>query len=245
MGVADHAHACAFSTSRVTRSRYRHPTTRRNRRRCGGKTGSPQTGRYRVATALPRRWSIGSRGQTVLRGLVASRKTPGVFAALRRGVRRIQRERHSHRRGSPRARPSCCGHAAPIYWRSSEHDAVLLWRKLEFAGLTGRRQWWRNLSRRQRRGGFDVTSPAVCCACRPIAQHRAPGAVGRIPYFDANIVVSPGRLLAYHATRVRHLWRRQQTVPRIMGPPGLEPRLPASARVTPPVVASGKASAPT
>ena len=67
--------------------------------------------------------------------------------------------------------------------------------------------------------------PAACCACRPTAQHRAPGAVGRIPYFDANMVVSPSRLLAYHATRVWHLWRRQQTVPRIMGPPGLEPRL--------------------
>jgi len=50
-----------------------------------------------------------------------------------------------------------------------------LWRKLEFAGLTGRRQWWRNLSRLQRRGGFDVTFGAARRHAVPVGRQRNTG----------------------------------------------------------------------
>ena len=144
-------------------------------------------------------------------------------------------------------------HAAPIYWRSSEHGPMLFcW------GENGNLRAWTI-------GANGVATYLACRAEVASAQSLVPpgGMPGGMmclsangstpntavlwawmPYFDANTVVSPGRLLAYDATafgsfgdgsgQLRILWDRQDW------------NLGFSfCKFTPPVVANGKLYVPT
>jgi len=144
-------------------------------------------------------------------------------------------------------------HAAPIYWRSSEHGPMLFcW------GENGNLRAWTI-------GANGVTTYLACSAEVASAQSPVPpgGMPGGmmclsteggtpntavlwacIPYLDANMMVSPGRLLAYDATsfstfgdgnkQLRVLWDSQDW------------NLGFSfCKFTPPVVANGKLYVPT
>jgi hypothetical protein len=144
-------------------------------------------------------------------------------------------------------------HAAPVYWRSAEHGPMLFcW------GENGNLRAWTI-------GGNGVATYIACSAEVASAQSPVPpggmpggmmclsadGAASNtavlwacIPYLDANMVVSPGRLLAYDATsfgtfgdgskQLRVLWDSQNW------------NLGFSfCKFTPPVVANGKLYVPT
>jgi hypothetical protein len=119
-------------------------------------------------------------------------------------------------------------HAAPIYWRSSEHGPMLFcW------GENGNLRAWTISANGV--ATYLACSAEVASAQSPVPPGGMPGGMmclsangstpntavlwGCIPYFDANTVVSPGRLLAYDATafgsfgdgsgQLRILWDRQ------------------------------------
>jgi hypothetical protein len=100
-------------------------------------------------------------------------------------------------------------HAVPIYWRSSEHGPMLFcW------GENGNLRGW-NVGANGV-ATYLACSAEVASAQSPVPPGGMPGAMmclsangavpntavvwACIPYLDANMVVSPGRLLAYDAT---------------------------------------------
>jgi hypothetical protein len=144
-------------------------------------------------------------------------------------------------------------HGAPIYWRSSEHGPMLFcW------GENGNLRAWAIGANGV--ATYLARSAEVASAQSPVPPGGMPGAMmclsadgarsntavlwATIPYLDANMVVSPGRLLAYDATefgtfgdgskQLRVLWDSQDW------------NLGFSfCKFTPPVVANGKLYVPT
>ena len=144
-------------------------------------------------------------------------------------------------------------HAAPIYWRSSEHGPMLFcW------GENGNLRAWSVAANGV--ATYLACSAEVASAQSPVPSGGMPGGMmclsangampntavlwACIPYLDANMVVSPGRLLAYDATsfgtfgdgskQLRILWDSQDW------------NLGFSfCKFTPPVVANGKLYVPT
>lgn len=124
-------------------------------------------------------------------------------------------------------------HGAPIYWRSTEHGPMLFcW------GENGNLRAWGV----GQNGGatYLACSAEVASAQSPVPPGGMPGGMmclsangttqntavlwACIPYLDANMVVSPGRLLAYDATSFG-TFPGGSTAPGSMGQRGLEPRL--------------------
>ena len=144
-------------------------------------------------------------------------------------------------------------HAAPIYWRSSEHGPMLFcW------GENGNLRAWSVAANGV--ATYLACSAEVASAQSPVPSGGMPGGMmclsangampntavlwACIPYFDANTAVGPGRLLAYDATsfgtfgdgskQLRVLWDSQEW------------NLGFSfCKFTPPVVANGKLYVPT
>jgi len=144
-------------------------------------------------------------------------------------------------------------HAAPIYWRSAEHGPMLFcW------GENGDLRAWSVGANGV--ATFRACGAEVASAQSPVPPGGMPGGMmclsvdgtapdtavlwACIPYLDANMMVSPGRLLAYDATsfgifgdgskQLRVLWDSQDW------------NLTFSfCKFTPPVVANGKLYVPT
>jgi PQQ enzyme repeat len=144
-------------------------------------------------------------------------------------------------------------HAAPIYWRSPEHGPMLFcW------GENGNLRAWSVGANGA--ASYLACSAEVASAQSPVPPGGMPGGMmclsadgtapntavlwACIPYLDANMVVSPGRLLAYDATsfgtfgdgskQLRVLWDSRDW------------NLAFSfCKFTPPVVANGKLYVPT